>query len=263
MGLRVSVGVAALATTFAFVASASASAATDSTAARDAAATRSFIHGELAVENAVLAHGPAELAAGKPFVNGVESECGDLGLRVPRKPSADQALAFIRFALEVSAAYDDAALAPARQAIDRVARAQRQLRFSDPTLQWLVHGSTSAFAATLALRPPDVCADARRLDATNFTKITAAGTRFVSDVLTLAGGESSPAALMRRMSSYAPVAVRSGLQRLTALDHKTARLPVMRLQVRLLRELTGITGSREGSNVRVGAVLGSIGPAQL
>jgi len=126
-----------------------------------------------------------------------------------------------------------------------------------------VHGSTAAYAATLALHPPDVCADARRLHANNFTKITAAGTRFVSDVVTLAGGQSSPAALMRRMRAYAPAAVTSALRRLKALNDRTARLPVMRLQIRLLRELTGTTGSGGGSNLTVGAVLAPIGPAQL
>jgi len=71
-----------------------ASAATGSTAARDAASTRAFIGGALGVDGAMLAHGPGELAAGMAYVSSVDGDCGDVRLHLPRKLGVKRAFVF-------------------------------------------------------------------------------------------------------------------------------------------------------------------------
>jgi hypothetical protein len=231
--------------------------------ARDTASTKAFIGGALGVDRAMLAHGPAELAAGSAYAASVGGDCGSVRLQLPRKTGAERVLVLLQFAVEVGAAYDDVTLTSVRPAIDRIAHADEQLRFSDPALEWTVHGSTPALAALLALRPPDICADVRRLQATKFKQMTPAGRRFSKDALTLIAGQSAPGALIRRMRSYAPAAAATGLQRLKTLDHRVAQLPVARVELKLLRELFGKATTREGSTARVRSVLGRLGHAQL
>jgi hypothetical protein len=239
-----------------------ASAATGSTAARDAASTRAFIGGALGVDRAMLAHGPAELAAGKAYVASV-GDCEGLPLQLPPKPGPKQTLVFLQFVIEVSVAYDDVTLTSVRPAIDRIARADERLRFSDPTLEWTVHGSTPALAAMLALRPPDVCADVQRLTATKFKQITPAGRQFSKDALTLIAGQSGSGTLIHRMRSYAPAAVATGLQRLKTLNHRVAQLPVTRVANKLVRELFGKPTIGKPPSASVRSVLGDVRSGQL
>lgn len=231
--------------------------------ARDVASTKGFIAGELAIDQATIAHGPAELAAGQMYVASIDSACGDVRLQLPRRLVLRHTSTFLKFVVEVSAAFDDAALPSVRPAVDRIARANEHLRFSDPALEWTVHGSTPPLAALLALRPPDICADVRRLQATNFKQLTPAGRRFSKDALALVSGGSSPGALIRRMRAYAPAAVATGLQRLKALNHRVARLPVARVEIKLLRKLFGKAAPAEASSARVRSMLARVGHAQL
>ena len=239
-----------------------ASAATGSTAARDAASTRAFIGGALGVDRAMLAHGPAELAAGTAYVSSV-GDCQGLPLQLPPKPGPKQTLVFLQFIIEVSVAYDDVTLTSLRPAIDRIARADERLRFSDPTLEWTVHGSTPALAALLALRPPDLCADVQRLTATKFKQITPAGRQFSKDALTLIAGQTGSGTLIRRMRSYAPAAAATGLRRLKTLNHRVAQRPVTRLANKLVRELFGKPTIGEPPSASVLSVRGDVGRAQL
>jgi hypothetical protein len=134
-------------------AGAAAAAAAGPVTARDTASTKAFIGGALGVDRAMLAHGPAELAAGSAYAASVGGDCGSVRLQLPRKTGAERVLVLLQFAIEVGAAYDDVTLTSVRPAIDRIAHADEQLRFSDPALEWTVHGSTPALAALLALRP--------------------------------------------------------------------------------------------------------------
>jgi hypothetical protein len=260
MRLKASTGLAAFAVTLACAFAAVATVGAAPTATRDAASTRAFIAGELATTRAILAHRPAELAAGKAYVAGVERECGDVRLR-PRRLGPQRLLMFLQFAMEVGVSYEDVVFAPARPAIDRISRRQQRLRFSDPMLQWRVRTHASAFATMLALRPPEICADVRRLAATKFTAMTPAGRRFSSDALTLAESSRDPGALMRQMDPYAPGAVASGLRRLKTLSHKVTHSPAARLAGRLFRRLLGPGTS--GSSARFESLLGSLGHARL
>jgi hypothetical protein len=82
-----------------------------------------------------------------------------------------------------------------------------------------VRTDATALPALLALRPPDVCADARALAANHFKKISGAGRRFAANVDTvLTAATTAPSKLLRRMRPYAPGTVAAGLKRLAALD---------------------------------------------
>lgn len=63
------------------------------------------------------------------------------------------------------------------------------------------------------------------------------GARFARGALLLVTGEGSPAGLMRRMRSYAPAAVATGLRRLQALDRQVERSPAVRLSDRMTRRI--------------------------
>jgi hypothetical protein len=236
--------------------------ASASTSARDAASTKAFIGGALGVDRAVLARGPAELAAGTAYVASV-GDCEGLPLRLPPKLGTKQTLVFLRLVIEVSVAYDDVTLTSVRPAIDQIAHADERLRFSDPELEWTVHGSTPALAALLALKPPDVCADVQRLTATKFKQLTPAGRQFSKDALTLIAGESGSGTLIRRMRSYAPAAVATGLQRLKTLNRRVAQLPVTRVANKLLRELFGKPTFGKPPSASVRSVLGHVRSGQL
>jgi hypothetical protein len=260
-GSRVLAGLATLggSLTLAFTGVASAR----TTAARDAASTRAFIGSELGIDRAMLAHGPAELAAGRAYLTSVRAECGSLRVHVPRKPGAKGFLRFFGFAIEVVVAYEDKTVAPARPEIDRIGRLQAGLRFSDPTLQWSVHSSTSALPAMLALKPPDICADARRLAATKFKQMTPAGREFSTDALTLVAGQTGEPGLLHKMRPYAPATVATGLQRLNSLDRRVTHLPAIRLAGKLFRELFGPMTSKVSSGPQVRSVLGHLERARL
>ena len=84
-------------------------------------------------------------------------------------------MAFTKFGSEVGAALEIDALQPIRGVLQRVGTFQERLRFSDPVLQWEVGVDAAATPAYLAIDVPDVCADARALAATRFTKLTPPG----------------------------------------------------------------------------------------
>ena len=145
-------------------------------------------------------------------------------------------------------------LAPLRGISDRVGDQQRRLRFSDPALQWQVNVDGSALLAYVDLRPPDLCAGARVLAASHFTKMTTAGTRFLKDASTLFPlAAAAPTSLVRQMRPYAPDAVSEALKRLPelqrTLDHKLAFDRHYRALVRAL----GVTHDELTSSALAGA----------
>ncbi len=86
-------------------------------------------------------------------------------------------------------------------------------------MQFEVGFYASATPAYLALRPPDLCADARALAASNFTKLTPAGNAFWRDLSTLLAPAAVPSAtLLPLMRPYAPAAVAAALKRLPVLQ---------------------------------------------
>jgi hypothetical protein len=253
MGLGVSAGLAVLAAALmcaVFAGGAGAATGSRATAARDAASTRAFINGELAVMRAELGHESAELAAGKAYVAAVHAECGDVQVNVPRQLSLHQVGGFLNLTFEMAFAYSDRALAPARREIDRIARRQARVRFSDPALQWSVRGSTSALAALLALRSPDLCADVRKASAKGLTAMTPAGHHFVADATTVAAGVGSPAGLIRKMRPYAPNAVGAGLKRLAALQHRLQRADPDRWLGHLFHSVFGKSAAAVGGGAQ-------------
>jgi hypothetical protein len=240
---RLWAGVLALVAMAVFAASASASTSSPS-ASRDAASARAFVRSELKIDQATVAHSTAEQAAGRAYVASVAAACPDSTLTIPTKLGTKKGVVLIGFLLEVASSYETQVLAPIRPAVGRIASVQQRLRFSDPTLQWQVHGSTSALAAMLSLTPPDLCADARQLASSHLTKLTPASTRFIKNMSPLLAGQvgsASPGALMRRMRPYAPGAVTAGLKRFKTLDKQISHRHIFRSANRLFTLFFGKT----------------------
>ena len=125
----------------------------------------------------------------------------------------------LKFGSEVGAALEIDALQPVRGLTERIGTFQERLRFSDPVLQWEVGVDASATPAYLAIPLPDLCADARALAASQFTKLTPAGNGSCEDSSSVLGAASaSPTTLLAQMRAYAPASVARALKRLPVLQ---------------------------------------------
>jgi hypothetical protein len=194
---------------------------------QDTASTKTYIALQELNDAVAIRKASAVNAAEDAVVAEIRSRCSNVLEALPRKASAHQSGPIVYFFTEAFAALNVEQLAPLRRISDRVGDQQRRLRFSDPALQWQVNEDGSALLAYVDLRPPDLCAGARLLAASHFTKMTAAGTRFLKDASTLFPlAAASPTSRVRQMRRYAPEAVSVALKRLPELqrtvDHKLA-----------------------------------------
>jgi uncharacterized membrane protein len=194
---------------------------------RDTASTKAYIALRERYDTATIEKASATNAAGEAVVAEVRSECPRVLKAVPKKANAHQIEPIVHFFTEAALVLDAAQMAPLHGISDRVGEQQRRLRFSDPALQWEVNVDGSALSAYVDLIPPDLCAGARVLAASHFTKMTEAGTRFLKDASTLLPLEAAPpTSLVRKMRPYAPDAVSGALKRLPelhrTLDHNLA-----------------------------------------
>jgi hypothetical protein len=216
--LRVS-GLLVLAALLVGAATVSASTPASAVTKRDAASTKAFIAAQERYGIVAIRSAPAIITAEDAFAAQIRARCPGVLTHHPNKLSHRQDLAVTDFVTESVLALDINAFAPLQRLINRTAVQQRRLRFSDPALQWQVRVNGAASAAYFALRPPNLCADARSLASSAFTRITSTGTRFVRGALALAVSASvSPSSLVRMMRSYAPAAAAIALKRLPELQ---------------------------------------------
>ena len=191
------------------------------TAKQDTTSTKAFIASAERLDNGEIEKIPAITAREAAFVTRVSSECPKVLAGVPARGSTAQQLAVTKFGSEVGAALEIDALQPIRGVMQRIGTLQERLRFSDPVLQWEVGVDAAATPAYLAINVPDVCADARALAATRFTKLTPAGERFVQNVSTLLlAAAAPPVSLLPRMRAFAPAAVAAAMKRLPVLQRR-------------------------------------------
>jgi hypothetical protein len=189
--------------------------------AQDTASTKAFIASSERYVRLQAKQIPAINALQAAYVAQVSSNCPDALAGAPAFGNSRQRLGLLKFRTEVGAALAIDALAPVRALTDRIAVIQERLRFSNPAVQFAVGFFASATPAYLALRPPDLCADARALAASNFTKLTPAGNTFWRDLSTLLEPAAVPAArLLPAMRPYAPAAVAAALKLLPVLQER-------------------------------------------
>jgi hypothetical protein len=205
---------------------------------QDTASTKAYIALQELNDNVAIRKASAINAAEDGVVAEVRSGCSNVLEAAPRKANGP----VIHFLTEAFAALNVEQLAPVRGISDRVGNQQRRLQFSDPALQWQVNVDGSALLAYADLRPPDLCAGARALAASHFTKMTAAGTRFLKDASMLfALAAASPTSLVRQMRPYAPDAVSVALKRLPDLQQTVYRKLAFGRHLRALLRALGDT----------------------
>jgi hypothetical protein len=188
---------------------------------QDTASTEAFIGSSERYDLLEAKRIPAITAREATFVTQASSGCPAALAGAPVKGTIDQQVGMLGFSIELGAALEIDALQPIRPLTQRIAASQGRLRFSDPVVQFEVGYYGSATPAYLALRPPDLCADARALAASGFTKLTPAGDQFVKDVTTLVDAASAPPTkLLPQMRTYAPAAVARALKRLPVLQRR-------------------------------------------
>jgi hypothetical protein len=209
--------------------------------ARDAASTKAFIASAERYDELEIQRIPAINARQDAYVAHVSSACPGVLTGAPVLGSPRQRVGLLKFRAEAGAALEIDALQPVRAVTDRIAADQERLRFSDPAVQFEVGFYASATPAYLALQPPDVCADARTLAASGFTKLTPAGNAFWTALSTLLSAASvPPTTLLPRMRAYAPTAVASALKRLPALQRQFDKpLQLRRHSSAMLNALAG------------------------
>jgi hypothetical protein len=209
---------------------------------QDAASTKAFIALQERYDIAATRSAAAINAAEHAFAAQIRAGCPGVLKQLPKKLSHRQVEAASTFVFESLLALDINAFAPLRGLVDRLAGQQQRLRFSDPALQWQVHINGAANAAYFALRPPDLCADARLLASSNFTKVTPAGAHFVRGAATLnAWATVSPSSLVRAMRSYAPGPTAVALKRLPELQRTLDRKIPIDNQFRTLLRVLGLS----------------------
>lgn len=195
----------------------------------DRASAKAFIASAERYDTGEIKRIPAITAREAAFVARVSTACPKVLAGAPTHVSSSQQLALLKFGGEVGAALEIDALQPVRGLIGRIGTFQQRLRFSDPVLQWAVGVDATATPAYLAIPLPDLCADARALAASQFTKLTPAGERFVEDSSSVLGAASaSPTTLLAKMRAYAPASVAQALKRLPVLQARFDKLLALR-----------------------------------
>jgi hypothetical protein len=195
--------------------------AAPSVASQDTAATKAFIASAERYDVLEAKRIPAIIARRDAYVAQVSSACPDALAGAPVLGSSRQQVGLLKFRAEAGAALEIDALQPVRAVTDRIAIVQERLRFSDPFVRFEVGFYASATPAYLALPVPDLCADARALAASDFTKLTPVGNVFWRDLTTLLSPASAPSTtLLPLMRAYAPTAVAAALKRLPVLQRR-------------------------------------------
>jgi hypothetical protein len=222
-----------------------AAAAVPTVTRQDTASTRAFIASAERYDVLEARRIPAINAVENAYLAQVTSGCPNALAGAPALGSSSQRVGLLKFRTEAGAALEIEALQPVRAVTDRIAAVQERLRFSDPFVQFEVGFYASATPAYLALRPPDLCADARALAASGYTKLTPAGNAFWRDVATLLQPASvPPATLLPRMRAYAPTAVAAALKRLSVLQRRFDK--PLALSTHLTALLRSVFGTSSG-----------------
>jgi hypothetical protein len=212
---------------------------------QDTASTRAFIASAERYDVLEAKRVPAINALQDAYLAQVSSGCPNALAAAPTLGSSAQRVGLLKFRTEAGAALEIDALQPVTAVTDRIAAVQERLRFSDPFVQFEVGFYASATPAYLALRPPDLCADARALAASDYTKLTPAGNTFWRDVATLLQPASvPPTTLLPRMRSYAPSAVAAALKRLPVLQRRFDK--PLALSTHLTALLRSVFGTSSG-----------------
>jgi hypothetical protein len=186
---------------------------------QDTASTKAFIALQERYDIATIRAAPAVNGAMDAVVAQANAGCPNALKRVPKKANNHQFGPITHFFEEALLVSHITQLEPVRGLTNSAGEQQRRLRFSDPALQWQVRVGGSALLAYVDLQPPDVCTDGRVLASSHFTKMTAAGTRFVKRASTLfPTAASPPSGPLRLMRPYAPDAVSAALKRLPVLQ---------------------------------------------
>jgi hypothetical protein len=221
---------------------------------QDTASAKAYIALQELNDTVGIRKASAVTAAEDAVVARVRSGCSKVLEAAPRKANAHQIGPMIQFFTEMFAALDVEQLAPLHGISDRVGDQQRRLRFSDPALQWRVNMEGSALLAYVDLRPPDLCAGARVLAASHFTKMTTAGARFLKDASTLFPlAAAAPTSLVRQMRPYAPDAVSGALKRLPELQRTLDQKLAFDRHYQALVRALGVTHDELTSSALAGA----------
>jgi len=223
---------------------------------QDRASTKAFIASVERYDISEAKRIPAIIARENAYVAKVSSGCSKALAGAPTQGSAKQRVAVLEFGIELGAALEIDALQPIRGVTHRIGMLQEHLRFSDPVLRWQVHSSAAATSAYLALRPPDLCADARALAASHYTKLTPEGVAFSLDVsVVLVPASLPPSQVLPRMRAYAPAAVAHALKRLPALQRRfDNRLALNRHFRAVQRAIFGPGSLQEAASHGLGAL---------
>jgi hypothetical protein len=222
-----------------------ASAATAAATSQDAASTRAFIKSETSFVTAFVTRHASEEAVADALVNHISVSCPGALAADPQDGDRAQQHTYGGFQMEASAELALAEFAPLRTAAARSIREDERLRWSDPAIDRAIAGEVRRARVTLALKPPDLCAEAKASAATRFTKLPSASTRFLKVAAIAFGGNFSAVDLVRLMRGYAPKDVNVAIKRLTDLQDRADRLNskfVSKVYPRMTLALFGTAG---------------------
>jgi hypothetical protein len=198
----------------------------------DAASTSAFIAAETRVETRAIALYGREKASADALVEHVRATCPGVIPGQVRSGTVAQRRVWVALLTEGSYELALAWVQPLRLTLEIGVAQVSRLHWTEPALNRAVKASVREARATLSLRPPDLCADARLARASGFEAIPRRTTTFLHDA-TLALPDSGPSAvaLAKRMRHDLPASRSNALKHLETISARLDRLTAGNLAI--------------------------------
>lgn len=190
----------------------------------DTASTTKFVAASSQVVSAALAKQSQEKAAANALISHVESTCpGAVPANLANGTEA-QRHTWQAFSGEAVAEFALALTGPIRSAEQRAVRAIAPLRWTSATVNKEVAAFVQQGRATLALHPPDICAQARASAASGFAVVPPATATFIKRY-SLAAPGSAPTVvdLAKKMKPLVDSQTATAIAQLAGLESRLSR----------------------------------------
>jgi hypothetical protein len=190
----------------------------------DSSSTSKFVAASSRVDRLVLARASQEQASVNAFVTHIQSACPGIVPASIKTGTAAQQRAWRALSSEALGEFGLALIDPVRAAEKRALRAIAPLRWTSATVNRQVAAYAQELRATLALHPPDICAQAKAMASTGFAAIPPATTTFLRRARAATPDSAlSAMELADKMKPLADPPARAAIGQLASLEGRVNR----------------------------------------
>lgn len=208
----------------------------------NSASSSAFIAAVTRIETRAVALHGREQASAEALVEHVRATCPGVLPSRAQSVTAAQLRVLRAFVSEAGYELSLAWVRPLRSAVRLDVSRMSRLHWTDKALNQGVHDLLRTFRATLSLRPPDLCSEAKLASASDFEAIPPRTKAFLHNA-SLALPDSAPSVvdLANRMKGYLPSSDSGALMHLERLYARGSRLaaPLLKVWGNLLAALAG------------------------